>query len=287
MKFESGNWVLFILLSIVWGSSFILMKEGLIYLSAWEVASIRVIAAGLVLLPLAIKSFREIPNEKKGYVILSGTLGSLLPAYLFCIAEEQVSSALAGVFNSLTPVFVLFVGALFFGQSTKPGKILGITVAFLGSVLLFFSQENTQSNNIIYVMFIVIATFFYGLNVNIVNRHLKGLPSLKVVSLALVFNAIPAMVVLLNTDYFSKSFNGQFLWGTFCACILGWAGTALASVLFYKLIKQAGIVFSSMVTYGIPVVAIIWGMLYGEDVGIAQWSCMFIILLGVFLATRK
>lgn len=136
-------------------------------------------------------------------------------------------------------------------------------------------------------MFIVIATFFYGLNVNIVNRHLKGLPSLKVVSLALVFNAIPAMVVLLNTDYFSKSFNGQFLWGTFCACILGWAGTALASVLFYKLIKQAGIVFSSMVTYGIPVVAIIWGMLYGEDVGIAQWSCMFIILLGVFLATRK
>lgn len=116
MKFESGNWVLFILLSIVWGSSFILMKEGLIYLSAWEVASIRVIAAGLVLLPLAIKSFREIPNEKKGYVILSGTLGSLLPAYLFCIAEEQVSSALAGVFNSLTPVFVLFVGALFLGK---------------------------------------------------------------------------------------------------------------------------------------------------------------------------
>ena len=263
------------------------MKEGMLYLSAWEVASIRVIAAGLVLLPLAIKSFREIPNEKKGYVILSGTLGSLLPAYLFCIAEEQVSSALAGVFNSLTPVFVLLVGALFFGQSTKSGKILGIAIAFLGSVLLFFSQENTQSNNIIYVLFIVIATFFYGLNVNIVNRNLKGLPSLKVVSLALVFNAIPAMVVLLNTDYFSKSFNGQFLWGTFCACILGWAGTALASVLFYKLIKQAGIVFSSMVTYGIPVVAIIWGMLYGEDVGIAQWSCMFIILLGVFLATRK
>ncbi|HRD43908.1 MAG TPA: DMT family transporter [Ferruginibacter sp.] len=287
MKFQTGNWFLFILLSLVWGSSFILMKEGMLYLSAWQVASIRVIAAGLVLAPLAFRSFKEIPKEKRGYVLLSGTLGSLLPAYLFCIAEEQVSSALAGVFNSLTPVFVFLVGALFFGQSTKPTQLLGIAVAFFGSVLLFFSQDKAQENNFIYVFFIIIATFCYGLNVNLVNRHLKNISSLKVVSVALSFNALPAAVVLCSTDFFSKSVNQQFLWSTLCACILGLAGTALASMLFYKLIKQAGIIFSSMVTYGIPVVAIIWGMIYGEDVGIAQWACMLVILSGVYLATKK
>lgn len=220
---------------------------------------------------------------------MSGVLGSLFPAYLFCIAEQGIDSALAGVLNSLTPIFVIIVGAIFFQSKTSTNKVIGILVAFTGSVLLFFSQPNfSENSNIFYVLLVVLATAMYGINVNMVHRYLNNIPSLQIAALALTLNAIPALIVLYFTGYFQLDFSDRgILFSTGYSFILGIFGTAIASIIFYMLIKRAGAVFSSMVTYGIPFVAIMWGVIYGEKIGWKQVICLLIILTGVYLANRK
>ena len=282
------NWLIFIALSFIWGSSFILMKEGLIGLSAFQVASLRIISSGLVLLPVAIKHFRSVPKNKLFPVFMSGMLGSLLPAYLFCVAEKHIDSALAGTLNALTPVFVIIMGALFFQSRTSTNKVIGIFVSLTGSVLLFFAQPDFHAHsNIIDVSLVIIATVMYGFNVNMVGKHLKGIPSLHIASVALALNAVPALIVLYFTGYFNQEFfSGPMLLAAGYTFILGIMGTAVASVIFYMLIKRAGIVFGSMVTYAIPAVALMWGMIYGETTGWKQVLCLIIILSGVYLANR-
>lgn len=283
------NWLLFIVLCFIWGSSFVLMKEGLQFLTAFQVASLRIITSGLILLPTALRSFRKIPAQKLLFVFMSGVLGSLLPAYLFCIAEESIDSSLAGVLNALTPIFVIIIGAIFFQTKTTAVKILGIAIAFSGSVLLFFSQPDFSHNsNTTSVLLVVLATLLYGINVNMVHRNLANIPSLQIASVALSLNSVPALLVLLITGYFKLNFqNRGILVSTGYSALLGIAGTAVATILFYMLMKRAGSVFASMVTYGIPVVAIGWGIIYGETVGWKQAFCMLVLLLGVYVANRK
>ena len=289
MKQGFLNWLIFIILSIIWGSSFVLMKEGLTKLSAYQVASLRILSSGIVLLPSAIKYFKIIPRNKLFTIFMSGVLGSLLPAYLFCVAEEGIDSALAGTLNSLTPIFVIITGALFFKSQTSTNKVIGILISFTGSILLLLSKDHMQeSQNLIYISFVVLATIFYGFNVNMVQRQLKDIGSLQIAAVALTLNAIPALIVLYFTGYFNLSFtDNAVLWSTTAASILGIFGTAVASIIFYVLVKRAGAIFASMVTYGIPVVAILWGIMYKEEVGWKQVACLGLILFGVYFANRK
>lgn len=283
------NWLLFALLSFIWGSSFILMKEGMVGLTAFQVASIRIISAGIVLLPVAISSIRLIPKRIMFTVFMSGALGNLLPAYLFCVAEQKVDSALAGVLNSLTPIFVIVTGAMFFNNRIAANKVVGILIAFFGSVLLFLFQPNFSSNsNMIHISYIILATAMYGYNVNMVHKHLKQIPSIRIAAVALLLNAIPAFVVLFLSGYFNQNLlDRTVLISTGYSAILGIFGTAVATVLFYMLLKRAGSIFASMVTYGIPIVAIFWGIVYGEEIGWKQVLGMTVILAGVFVANKK
>ena len=288
-KQNLGSWIIFIALSFIWGSSFILMKLGLRGLSAVQVASLRIIFSALFLIPLSVKSFSTLPKNKWVPVFFSGMLGSLLPAYLFCIAEQGIDSALAGTLNSLTPIFVIITGALFFGIKASSNKISGILIALTGSFLLFLSQpSNSEHQNLLYVGYVLIATFCYGLNVNLVHKYLHGVPSLQIAALALTLNAFPAILVLASSGYFSSDFGKmEFIKANAYAALLGIAGTAIASVIFYRLIKTAGAVFASLVTYGIPFVACIWGLFLGEEIGWKQWGSLVVMLSGVYLANRN
>lgn len=288
MSGNLGNWLIFITLSLIWGSSFILMKLGLEQLSAYHVASIRIVVAGLVLLPFAVKNFRKIPKEKLFPVAMSGVLGSLLPAYLFCKAEEGVSGALAGMLNALTPVFAIVIGVCFFQLKISRIKILGIFTAFSGTVLLLLNNGISGSQNFLYIFYIIIATVCYGMNVNLVGRYLKGIPSFTIASVSLLSNAVPALLVLCFTGFFKLPLHDKnLLAATGYAAMLGLVCTSIASILFYQLIKRSGTVFSSMVTYCIPIVAILWGILYGEQVTIAQCLCLLVILAGIFIVNAE
>jgi drug/metabolite transporter (DMT)-like permease len=283
------DWLVFIALALIWGSSFILMKIGLDnQLSAYHIAAIRIVSAGIVLLPIAVKAIKKIPWQKRWLVFLSGTLGSLIPAFLFCIAEEAIDSALAGTLNTLTPIFVILTGALFFNTKTAPNKIIGITIAFSGCVLLLFSKGSMQNKQLSYTTLVVAATMLYGFNVNMVSRNLLHISSLHITAVALSFNAIPALVVLIFTGFLKLPLtNPEILKGTAAAICLGVMGTAVATVLFYMLVKRANSIFASMVTYAIPFVAIGWGFYYKEDITLKQIACLFIILIGVYLANKK
>jgi len=289
MENRGLNWILFALLSFIWGSSFILMKAGMMGLTPFQVASVRIVASGLCLLPILFKAIKLIPKNKIGYVFFSGLLGSMLPSYLFCIAEMKIDSALAGTLNALTPVFAIITGALFFKNLASTQKIVGVLIAFSGCVMLFLSHPNmAKTDNWSYAFLILIATIMYGYNVNLVQRHLKGIPSLEIVSMALALNAIPALLVLCFTGFFNLDFsNTALLVSTGYACLLGAMGTALANILFYILIKRSGVFFSSMVTYGIPFVAIMWGVVLREKTGWLQIGSLLVILFGVYWANKK
>lgn len=290
MSKKFTDWLIFMVLAVIWGSSFILMKIGLDnHISPFNIAAIRMVAAGLVLLPVAVKSFRKIPAHQLPLVFLSGVLGSLFPAFLFCFAEQGMDSSLAGTLNSLTPIFVIITGALFFNRSTPMNKVVGIIIAFTGSILLLLSKGHIQeSHGLSYPLLIILATVMYGFNVNLVSKYLSHLPSLQIASVALTLNALPALGVLLFTGFFSLPFHETgFIKGTGAAMVLGIGGTAIATVLFYMLVKRAGGVFASMVTYGIPFVAIGWGIYFGENFGWLQVGCLLVILLGVYWANKR
>jgi drug/metabolite transporter (DMT)-like permease len=279
---------LFTILSLIWGSSFILMKAGMNTLTPYHVASIRIFSAGLVLIPFARKALLQIPKNKMLLVILSGLLGSFFPAYLFCIAETKIDSSLAGILNALTPLFAILVGIGFFQLKAGTQKIIGVFIGFAGLCLLIAPSGNISFEYFSYSLLILLATLFYGINVNMVGRHMQGIGSINIASLAFVFLVIPCLIILYFTGYFDLPLtNKDVMLSTLASFVLGAMGTAVASILFYMLIKRAGTLFASMVTYGIPFIAVLWGVWGGEQVTMAQVGCLGIILVGVYLVNKK
>jgi drug/metabolite transporter (DMT)-like permease len=289
MRKDLLSWLIFIALSFIWGSSYILMKAGLNKLTPYQVASIRILSAGLILLPVAIKHIRKIPADKLLIIFLAGLLGNLIPAFLFCLAEQRIDTSLTGTLNSLSPIFVIITGSLFFNTTTSLNKIIGILIAFSGTLLLITDKAHLHGMlDLISVCYVVIATILYGLNINMVHAKLKWVSSLQIASIALFLNGILALIILIATGYFKLQLdNKEILLSTGAATLLGTVGTAIATIIFYMLIKRAGAVFSSMVTYGMPFVAIFWGIIIGENIGWKEVGCLIIILIGVYWANRN
>lgn len=281
------SWLVFALLALIWGSSFILMKEGLKAFNPYQVASLRMLSAGIILLPFAYKAIQNVPKQKLGLVILSGILGNFIPAYLFCIAETQIDSSLAGILNSLTPLFTIIVGVLFFKTQTSFVKVIGMIIGFVGLSILLASGKDLSFHNLSFASLILLATLFYGINVNIVGRYMQQLGSLNVASIAFAFLIIPSTAVLYFSGFFEKNFNDTMVLHSLAASsVLGVIGTSIATILFYYLVKQSGMLFGSMVTYGIPIVAVAWGILDGESLNLIQMASLGVILLGVYIVNR-
>ena len=282
------HWILFLSLCVIWGSSFFLMKEGMLQLTAYQVASIRMISAGIVLTPFVKRALQSIPKHQVGKVVLSGLLGSFFPAYLFCMAETKIDSALAGILNALTPLFTLLVGIFFFGLQARLIQIIGTLIGFIGLCMLMISGTGFQWGNISYSLLVLLATLLYGINVNMVGRYMQGVGALNIAALAFVLLIIPAGLILVSTGFFQLNFSSKAVISSVgAASLLGIGGPAIASILFYMLVKRAGAVFASMVTYGIPFVAVAWGLLRNEHINAHQLFCLLIILVGVYLVNKK
>ncbi len=287
------SWFIFIILCIIWGSSFILMKWGMYdahqqpTLSPYHVAALRMLSSGLIMIPFMIKALREIPKKSRVPVLLSGWLGSFFPAFLFCIAETRIDGALTGSLNSLTPLFVIITGALFFGLRTGVNKILGVIVGLLGSGVLLYANIHQPPEYLAYIGYVILATIFYGINVNMIHSKLAGVRSVQIAAVSFTGLIPPALIVLFISGFFQQPLTQhEYAVSTLASCVLGVFGTAIASILFYVLVKRAGGLFASLVTYGIPFIAILWGVYYKEEVTILQIIGLCIILLGVYLANR-
>ena len=280
------HWLLFVLLSLIWGSSFILMKEGLVSLNPYQVASIRILIAGLCMFPFLIKFARYTLRRDLWTLFLSGILGNGIPAYLFCLAESHIDSNLAGIINALTPVFTVLVAVLIYGQRINLKQIAGIAVGFAGICFLMESDHGSV-NEWKFGMLAVGATLCYGLNLNLVRHKLHHLPSLHIASAAFsMLGILELPVMYLAFSSYHPSDPQHALISVMAALTLGVLNTALTVFLFYQLLKSAGSVFASMVTYGIPIVAVFWGLLAGEPVGWSQPLSLLAIFAGVYLVAR-
>ena len=282
------NWLLFIVLSLIWGSSFLLMKLGLEQLSPYDVAALRILSAGIVLIPFAYNAFKQIPTNKIGLILLSGLMGSFIPAFLFCVAETKLDSALAGMLNSLTPLCAVIIGTLFFGLKTSAKKLAGIFIGLIGLFFLVSPKGQLDIGNFRYVLLVILATILYAINANFVSKSLAGLGSLNIASIAFSLLIIPCVIILFFKGYFRLPLtHSEIIKSTAAACVLGTGGTAIATILLYRLIKRAGALFATMVTYGIPFVAAAWGVVYGEQVTPLEIGCLGVILIGVYLANKS
>ena len=293
MSKELKSWILLIALSLIWGSSFILMKRGMFTLdgqtifSDTQVASLRMIIAGIVLLPFALRSLRILKNRSTFLFLFSiGLLGNLLPAFLFTYAETTISSGLTGMLNSLTPIFALSIGFLIFKQQLTKIQVSGVVIGIIGAVLLvYFGNESKLSGDTPHMLAIILATLCYGISLNIIKHKLSHLKSIEIASLAFLTVLIPSIVI----GFFSGSFveiqtNENAAEGLFFIAILSIIGTAIALILFNQLIALTSVLFSSSVTYLIPVVAMLIGVAFGESITLIQVASMLVILSGVFVA---
>lgn len=287
------NWAIFVILCFIWGSSFKLMQDSQAGLNAAQIAALRIFSAGIVFLPFAVFHIGRIPRPKLFPVIMSAVFGNLLPAFLFAAAITKIDSSLAGILNSLTPICVVLIAILFFRDRISKQKITGVLVGFLGLVLLTLApvllKDKTLSfENIGYTLLIVLATLLYGINVNMVGHYLKDLNPLHVATVSLACMIIPSGLVLWQQGFLRLDFQQSTVkYSVWASVLLGIAGSAIATALFYLLVKRAGGLFASLVTYGIPFIALFWGFVGHERITWLQIVCLGIILVGVYLANRK
>ncbi|MDQ3682477.1 MAG: DMT family transporter [Bacteroidota bacterium] len=245
------NWIIFIVLSVIWGSSFILMKESSKELNGWQIGSIRIFSAGVIFLPFALFHIRDIPRGKIPIVILSGFLGNFFPAFLFAIAiERKIESSLAGILNSLTPLLVIVIAILFFKAKIESKKIVGVLIGLAGLLIFNFSAGGMTLSNFGFILLILLATIFYSLNVNIITYYLKGVDPIKIATVSLAILCFLAAIIMWQQHVFSiaKYDQGARI-SIVYAGLLGIVGSAFATALFYILIKRAGGLFASLVTY--------------------------------------
>jgi drug/metabolite transporter (DMT)-like permease len=283
------SWGIFVLLCIIWGSSFILMKASNDGLNWSQIASLRIFSAGIVMLPFAIFYFSRIPSKKLPLVILSAICGNLLPAYLFAGAiAKNIDSSLAGILNSLTPLCVVVTAIVFFRDKFQSKRILGVFIGFAGLTLLTIAGGKAISfENFQYTLWILVATILYGFNINIVSHYLKDINPVQLAAVSIAFMIVPAGIALWQQDFLKLDFDdSNILWAVINSITLGVAGSAIATALFYVLVKKAGGLFASLVTYGIPFIALAWGFVFGETITVIQIACLGIILSGVHLANR-
>jgi len=277
-----------LLLAFVWGSSFILIKVGLKSFTSDQVAAIRMFLASIVLLPYAIKNLKLLNWKNLPSLLVAGFIGSFIPAFLFAKAQTQIDSALAGMLNSLTPVFTLLVGYLFFKSKFKAHQVVGIVLGLLGALGLIIAGEDIDISNFnAYGLFIVLATTMYALNINVIKSRLSHLTGIQITSLSFMFLSPVALIYLFTTDLEPVAQNPGWALHLGALAFLGIIGTAAAMLLMNSMIRHVSTIFASSVTYIIPIFAIMWGILDGESITLHHIGSMGIVMFGVYLINRK
>jgi drug/metabolite transporter (DMT)-like permease len=288
MMTKQLKWFYLFVLALIWGSSFILIKKGLVGLTAFQLGSLRIIFAALFLLLIGFKSLVKIPSHQWKYIALTSLFGTFVPAYLFAIAETEIDSSITAILNSLTPLNTLILGAAFFGITFRRSQIWGVIIGLLGSMLLVFNGAvNHPEQNYYYAILVLIASICYAVNVNLIKKYLSDLTPLSITTGNFLILLFPALGILFFSGFFDVVQVEKVQHSLLFILILGVVGTGIANVIFFKLIQMSSPVFATSVTYLIPVVAFFWGMLDHEMLTFVQCIGAFVILIGVYLSAKK
>ncbi|WP_299620442.1 EamA family transporter [uncultured Tenacibaculum sp.] len=283
------KWFYLIFLALVWGSSFILMKKALIGLTPIQVGALRIIIATIFLLIIGHKSLKKIKKEQWKYVLLSALLATFFPSFMYAYAISGIDSSIASILNSLTPFNTLLIGSLIFGVAFQKNQLIGILVGLVGTCILILKGADLNPNqNYWFALLPILSSIGYACNVNIIKKYLQELDPLAITTGNFILIVIPTLIVLFSTGFFTTlEFTEDVNQGLFYIGILAIVGTGIAKVMFNKLIHISSPVFSTSVTYLIPIVAVLWGIVDGEQLSVIQLLAGMIILFGVYLVNRK
>lgn len=290
MNQEQKKWAYLFTLAIVWGSSFILIKKGLVGLTPLQLGSLRTVISSLFIFMIGYKSLKTILNPQWKWVILSGFIGTFLPAFLFAFAETEVDSGIVSILNALVPLNATLIGLAIFKIASTKTQIFGVILGFIGaSMLIFISMELNPDQNYLYAGFVVLATVMYGFNVNIIKHYLQEVKPIAIATGNFIAIVIPALIVLIFSGFFTaQTFEQQSIYSSIgFVAILAVFGTVMAKIIFNNLIQISSPVFASSVTYLMPLVALLWGLFDGELFGLDQGLASLLILGGIYLANKK
>lgn len=288
MTQQQVKWLFLIILALTWGSSFILIKRGLLGLTPIQLGAARIVFSSLFLLFIGFRSLKDIRHYQWKYIALTSLFGTFIPAFLFAIAQTQISSAVSSILNSLTPLNTLILGALAFGLTFKRSQIFGVVIGFSGTLLLIIDGALSHPNqNYMYTVLVLIASLCYATNVNFIKKYLSDVKPLSITTGNFLVMLFPALALLLSTNIQEIITVPATQEALLYIMILGVIGTGIANILFYKLIQISSPVFATSVTYLIPVVAVCWGMVDGEKLIAVQGIGALIILIGVYLSSKK
>jgi len=290
MSNRNKKWLYLVILSLVWGSSYILIKKTLIGLTPLQLGSLRIIFTTIILLFIGFSSLKKIPKNKWKWIFLTGYIGSFFPSFLFAFAQTEIDSGVAAILNSLTPLATLIIGLGFFKFIIDSKQIAGVIIGLIGSFLLIYEGSTINPDqNLLLVAFIIAASICYAASVNILKAHLQEVPAISIALGNFLCILPPALIIFFSSGFLSINISEspEVQNSLFYILILAIFGSAFAKVLFNKFIQIASPVFASSVTYTLPIVAIMWGYLDGESINNSQLLATAIILVGVYLANRK
>tara|TARA_B100001121_G_C18593442_1_gene575815 strand:- start:215 stop:1075 length:861 start_codon:yes stop_codon:yes gene_type:complete len=286
MKDIFYNYFILFFLAFIWGSSFILMKKGLVAFTDQQVAALRLFIAFLTLLPFLFKAIKDLRKTQIIPLLIIGLFGNGLPAFLFTKAQNTLDSSFVGILNSLTPIFTLLVGIGIFGKKISIQKFIGVLIGLFGVLFLYFSSM--KINEINYAIFLVIlATICYSISINVIKIYTTNLDAISIASIAFAFIGPFAGIYLFSTDFLEIIVSDIGMQSFFYVCILATVCTSFALVIFNGLIKKTSAIFASSVTYLIPLVALFWGLLDKETIKLFHLIGILIILQGVYLVTKE
>lgn len=288
MNNYNKKWGLLIVLSIIWGSSFILIKKGLDQLSPIHLGSLRIIFTSLVIFVFSYKSLITIKKEKWKWIIITAYVGTFFPVYLVGFGQTELDSGLASILTTLTPISTLVVGIFFFNLFFTKKQIVGLSIGLIGTFMLLYEGSLNSETNIFFAIFIVITTIGYGASVNLIKTHLTDIPPAAVTAGIFLSILPPAVLILIFSDFSSLNFsNNQVISSILYILVLAIFSSAIAQTLFNVFVKIASPLFASSVTYTMPVVAILWAVLDGEELTLIQYFASVIILFGVYLVNQR
>ena len=290
MSDVNRKWLFLIVLSIIWGTSYILIKKGLEGFTPIQLGAVRIVITSVVLLTLGFRSLRNISRKEWFWVGLSGLFGSFLPVFLFAYAETEIDSSIAAILNSLVPLFTILIGFAAFGIAFSRNQLAGVLVGLTGALLLIILGSNINPDqNYWYAGLVVLATILYACNANIIKSKLQEVSAMGIAAGNFAFMFLPALILLLYSGALSQPVRegDYFLSSLGYVAILSLVGTCVAKVMFNRLVQISSPVFSVSVTYLIPVVGIFWGLVDGERFSVWQVLASGIILIGVYLVNKK
>ena len=246
--------------------------------------------SGLLLSFIGFPALKRMSKKDVFWIALSGLFGNFLVVFIFPIAQQGVSSSLAGIINALDPIFTLVLGAILFGIRNKVIQYAGAIIGFIGAIILVYSSNSGNGeNHLYYTVLLVIGSALYAVAALIIEKKLHHIKSTDISTGIYTIWMVPSLLILSFSGFFTDIDYSQneTLTALGYLVFLTVISTTLVMFLFFKLVQDTSAVFVSTISLLLPVVAVIWGVLDKEKFTVWYAIGGLLILISVYLIREK